>query len=147
MKLELNEQTLETYINEAINEELDEILGLSRSEINNKWGYEWDPNLSRKQNVRNRRVQKALIKQRGYRNHDEYQAGEGHAINQNPEPQEQQQQQAQVPSEYPYKSDKQKTGQFQTWFNQNMGGKLVVDGIWGPKTEAAYQQWLNSVSN
>jgi hypothetical protein len=23
-----------------------------------------------------------------------------------------------------------------------MGGRLVVDGIWGPRTEAAYQQWL-----
>lgn len=148
MKLELNEHTLEAYINQAINEELNEFWGLSQGEKNAKWGYEWDPSLSTKQNKRNRDVQKALIKQKGYRNHDEYMAGEGHAINQTTEPQEEpQQQQAQYPGEYPYKADRQKTGQFQTWFNQNMGGNLDVDGIWGPKTEAAYQQWLSSNSN
>ncbi len=146
MAIKLNERTLEAYINQAINEELEEY-GWGKKGRNEKWGYEWDNNLSRKQNRRNRNVQKALIKQRGYRNHDEYMAGEGHAINQNPESQEEPIQQAQYPSEYPYKTDRQKTGQFQTWFNQNMGGNLVVDGIWGPKTEAAYQQWLSSNSN
>lgn len=140
-KINLDERTLKAYINEAINEELNEFWGLSRGEKNAKWGYEWDPNLSSKQNRRNRNVQKALIKQKGYRNHDEYEAGEGHGLNQNPE--QEAPQQAQFPSEYPYKSNKQKTGQFQTWFNQNMGGKLIVDGIWGPKTEQAYQQWLS----
>lgn len=48
------------------------------------------------------------------------------------------------PSVFPYKGIRQKIGQFQTWFNDNMGGRLAVDGIWGPKSEAAYQQWLSS---
>lgn len=48
------------------------------------------------------------------------------------------------PSVFPYKGNRQKIGQFQTWFNDNMGGRLAVDGIWGPKSEAAYQQWLSN---
>jgi len=144
MKLQLDEQTLNAYINQAINEELNEFLGLSRAEKNAKWGYTWDPNLSTKQNRRNRDLQRAQIRAAGYNNYDEYAAGEGLDEPQKPEA-EPQQQQAQIPTEYPYKNDRQKTGQFQTWFNQNMGGKLVVDGIWGPKTEAAYQQWLQKV--
>ena len=141
MKQQLDEQTLNAYINQAINEELNEFLGLSRGKKNAKWGYTWDPNLSTKQNKRNRDLQRAQIRAAGYKNYDEYAAGEGLD-----EPQESenkpQQRQAQVPTEYPYKNDRQKTGQFQTWFNQNMGGSLAVDGIWGPKTEFAYQQWL-----
>lgn len=138
MKLELNEKTLNTYTNEAVQEELSEILGLSRAEKNAKWGYEWDNNLTAAQNRALRRVNKANIKAKGYRNYDEYQAGES------PIEEPEQEQQMEIPTEYPYKANRQKTGQFQTWFNDNMGGKLVVDGIWGPKTEAAYQQWLSS---
>lgn len=146
MKVKLDEQQLKAYINEAVQQELDEILGLSRAERNAKWGYEWDPNLSAKQNRRNRNLQKAQIRAAEYRNYDEYAAGK--RLNEQQEPEaEPQQQQAQIPTEYPYKNDrtatgKYKIGQFQTWFNQNMGGGLVVDGIWGPKTEAAYRQWL-----
>lgn len=144
MKLQLDEQTLNTYINQAINEELNEFLGLSRAEKNAKWDYTWDPNLSAKQNRRNRDLQRAQIRAAGYRNYDEYAAGKGLDEPQNGEPKQEPvaEPQTQIPAEYPYKNDRQKTGQFQTWFNQNMGGKLVVDGIWGPKTEAAYQQWL-----
>ena len=138
MAIKLDESALKAYINEAVNEEMDEIFGLSRAEKNAKWGYEWDPNLSAKQNRRLRAVNKANIKAAGYRNYDEYAAGE-EPIEQEPEYEGHQ---AQIPEEYPYKSDRQKTGQFQTWFNANMGGRLVVDGIWGEKTEAAYQQWL-----
>ena len=148
MKLELNEATLNAYINEAIDEELDEIWGLSRSEMNDKWGYRWDDNLTNAQNRAQRKLNKANIKAKGYRNAQEYEAGEGHAYGQEApqEPEQPVEQPVQeIPSQYPYKSDKQKTGQFQTWFNENMGGKLVVDGIWGPKTEAAYQQWLQSM--
>ncbi len=141
----LNEEQLKKYISEAISEELDEILGLSRAEKNAKWGYQWDQNLSAKQNRRNRDLQRAQIRAAGYNNYDEYAAGEG--LDEPQEPETEPQQQAQIPTEYPYKSDRQKTGQFQTWFNQNMGGKLVVDGIWGPKTESAYQQWLNANFN
>lgn len=144
MAIKLNEETLKKYINEAISEEMDEIFGLSRAEKNAKWGYQWDPNLSAKQNKRLRDVNKANIRAAGYNNAEEYEAGTGHRYGEEPEAQQEIQQ---IPSEYPYKSDRQKTGQFQTWFNQNMGGRLVVDGIWGPKTEAAYQQWLSSNSN
>ena len=43
--------------------------------------------------------------------------------------------------------DKNDIGRFQTWFNRSpeeggMGGKLVVDGIIGPKTTEAWNQWL-----
>ena len=146
MKLQLDEQTLNAYINQAINEEINEFLGLSRADKNAKWGYTWDPSLSTKQNRRNRDLQRAQIRAAGYNNYDEYAAGKGLDEAQEPKA-EPQQQQAQIPTEYPYKNDrtvtgKYKIGQFQTWFNQNMGGKLAVDGIWGPKTESAYQQWL-----
>ena len=150
MAIKLNEEQLKAYINEAISEEMDEIFGLSRAEKNAKWGYQWNPNLSAKQNRRLRDVNKANIRAAGYNNAEEYEAGTGHRYGEEPaedEPETQQDVQQEIPSDYPYKTDKQKTGQFQTWFNQNMGGRLVVDGIWGPKTEAAYQQWLNSNSN
>lgn len=149
MAIKLNEEQLKNYINEAISEEMDEIFGLSRAEKNAKWGYQWDPNLSAKQNRRLRDVNKANIRAAGYNNAEEYEAGTGYRYGEEPveEPEVQQEAPQEVPSDYPYKTDRQKTGQFQTWFNQNMGGRLVVDGIWGPKTEAAYQQWLNSNSN
>ena len=121
-------------------------MGLSRAEKNAKWGYTWDPNLSTKQNRRNRDLQRAQIRAAGYKNYNAYAAEKGLDEPQEPEA-EPQQQQAQIPTEYPYKNDRQKTGQFQTWFNLppekgGMGGNLVVDGIWGQKTESAYQQWL-----
>lgn len=149
-KLKLSEAQLNAYLNEAINEELDEIFGWSRSEQNAKWGYNWDKNLSAKQNRRNRAVNKAQIKAAGYRNAQEYEAGEGHAYGtQQQEPVYQPGQQSQ-PVNFeagypaPFANEKYKVGQFQTWFNQNMGGKLVVDGIWGKYTQAAWDQWLNS---
>jgi hypothetical protein len=145
MAIKLNEEQLKNYINEAISEEMDEIFGLSRAEKNAKWGYQWDPNLSAKQNRRLRDVNRANIRAAGYNNAEEYEAGTGHRYGEEPEAQQEAPQE--IPSNYPYKNDRQKTGQFQTWFNQNMGGGLVVDGIWGPKTEAAYQQWLSSNSN
>ena len=148
MAIKLNEEQLKNYINEAISEEMDEIFGLSRAEKNAKWGYQWDPNLSAKQNRRLRDVNRANIRAAGYNNAEEYEAGTGYRYGEEPvEEPEAQQETQQIPSDYPYKSDRQKTGQFQTWFNQNMGGRLAVDGIWGPRTEAAYQQWLNSNSN
>ena len=157
MKLELDERALKAYIDQIIREEIEESRNRTtwwspgtwgRSKAGKKWGYEWDPNLTKKQNIRNRKVNKAIIKQQGYKSHDEYEAGEGHALNQAQEqPQEEPKQQEQFPGEYPYKTNRQKTGQFQTWFNQNMGGRLVVDGIWGPRTEAAYQQWLSQANN
>ena len=149
MAIKLNEETLKKYINEAISEEMDEIFGLSRAEKNAKWGYQWDDSLSAKQNRRLRDLNRANIRAAGYNNAEEYEAGNGHRYGEEPaeEPETQQEAPQEIPSVYPYKSDRQKTGQFQTWFNQNMGGGLVVDGIWGPKTEAAYQQWLSSNSN
>ena len=148
MAIKLNEEQLKNYINEAISEEMDEIFGLSRAEKNAKWGYQWDPNLSAKQNRRLRDVNRANIRAAGYNNAEEYEAGTGYRYGEEPvEEPEAQQETQQIPSDYPYKSDRQKTGRFQTWFNQNMGGRLAVDGIWGPRTEAAYQQWLNSNSN
>lgn len=153
MAIKLNEEQLKNYINEAISEEMDEIFGLSRADKNAKWGYQWDDSLSAKQNRRLRDVNRANIRAAGYNNAEEYEAGTGYRYGEEPvEEPESQQQQAQIPTEYPYKNDrtvtgKYKIGQFQTWFNQNMGGGLVVDGIWGPKTEAAYQQWLSSNSN
>lgn len=150
MAIKLNEEALKKYINEAISEEMDEIFGLSRAEKNAKWGYQWDDNLSAKQNRRLRDLNRANIRAAGYNNAEEYEAGTGYRYGEEPaedEPEAQQDVQQEIPSDYPYKTDRQKTGQFQTWFNQNMGGGLVVDGIWGPKTEAAYQQWLSSNSN
>ena len=43
--------------------------------------------------------------------------------------------------------NKYEIARFQTWFNLSpeeggMGGKLVVDGIIGPKTIGAWNQWL-----
>jgi hypothetical protein len=147
MAIKLNEEALKKYINETISEEMDEIFGLSRAEKNAKWGYQWDDSLSGKQNRRLRDLNRANIRAAGYNNAEEYEAGTGYRYGEEPaedEPETQQDTQQEIPSDYPYKTDRQKTGQFQTWFNQNMGGRLVVDGIWGPKTEAAYQQWLNS---
>ena len=42
----------------------------------------------------------------------------------------------------PFSGDKMRVGKFQTWFNANFGGKLVIDGIWGPKTQGAWNMWL-----
>jgi len=144
MAIKLNEEELRKYIGEVLAEEVDErFLGIpSRKDLNNKWGYQWDNSLSAKQNRRLRDVNRANIRAAGYRNAEEYEAGEGHRYGETPTPEAAPQE---FPTEYPYKADRQKTGQFQTWFNQNMGGNLVVDGIWGPKTEAAYQQWLASI--
>ena len=158
-KMTISEQELRERLYQIISEEVDErFLGIpSRKDLNNKWGYQWDDSLSAKQNRRLRNVNKANIRAQGYRNAEEYEAGEGRAYGE-PEDGEsdgygydQQGQGPQYPSVYPYKSDKNKTAQFQTWFNiptneGGMGGNLVVDGIWGNKTEAAYQQWLSTVN-
>lgn len=154
-KITLNEETLKRYINEIIKEELDERFMWipSRNDLNNKWGYQWDNNLTTQQNRKNRRLNKAMIKQQNFKNHAEYMAANGHAVNQQPEEygegqdggaQRPAQPSSYYPEDYPYKADRHKTAQFQTWYNQNFGRKLVVDGIWGPKTEAAYQQWRSS---
>lgn len=47
-----------------------------------------------------------------------------------------------------FANDKQKVMQFQTWVNQNsQNGQqvLVVDGIWGPKTQGAFDAWINTM--
>jgi hypothetical protein len=164
MKLELNENTLNLYLTEAIRQELNEMMDedtwwkpwtWGRDASNRKWNYHWDDSKSAAENKRLRDVNKANIRAAGYNNAEEYEAGTGHRYGEEPvedEPETQQEAPQEIPSEYPYKNDrtvtgKYKTGQFQTWFNQNMGGRLVVDGIWGQRTEAAYQQWLNSNSN
>ena len=85
MKLQLDEQTLNAYIKQAINEELNEFLGLSRAEKNAKWGYTWDPNLSTKQNRRNRDLQRAQIRAAGYKNYNAYAAEKGLDEPQEPE--------------------------------------------------------------
>lgn len=148
----MNEEQFKKYIQAIIKEEVDErFMGIpSRKDLNNKWGYQWDDSLSAKQNKRQRAVNKATIKAAGYNNAEEYEAGTGHRYGKEPEAQQEAPQE--IPSDYPYKGNRQKTGQFQTWFNLppeqgGMGGNLVVDGIWGPKTEAAYQEWLSSNSN
>lgn len=166
MKLELNEATLNAYITEAIDEELDEFL--RNNAKSRKWGYNWDDSLSWSENRRRRKEQIQKIKDAGYRNYEDYEAGE--AIRNpvqpgpqggstpggsSPAPAPETTPAVTYPSEYPYKNDrtvtgKYKTGQFQTWFNLppekgGMGGNLVVDGIWGKNTEAAYQQWLQKV--
>lgn len=152
-KIKLTEAQLHAYLNEAINEELDEIFGWSRSELNQKYGYQWDPNKSAAQNRAARRANKYDMRSKGYRNAQEYEAGEGHAYNRQQQqvPQqndnydyEESQDMGFVPGQpAPFANEKYKVGQFQTWFNQNMGGKLVVDGIWGPRTQAAWDQWVN----
>ena len=150
--LKLTEAQLNAYINQALNEELNEFWGLSRAEKNNKWGYQWDDNLTASQNKAQRNLNKANIKAAGYRNAQEYEAGEGHAYGkpqQQMPPADDYEEQASgmdfIPGQpAPFANEKYKVGQFQTWFNQNAGGKLVVDGIWGPKTQAAWDQWVNS---
>ena len=160
-KIKLDEAAFKEYIAGIINEEVDEWLGLSRAERNARWGYEWDDNLTRKQNKALRNVNKQNIKAAGYNNADEYNAAKAAQATQTDPSQQQdttqqqqdttQQQQNGIPEVYPYKSDRNKTGEFQTWFNDNMCGpnnpnpaqKLVVDGKWGRKTEAAYQLWLS----
>ena len=145
-KTKLDETAFKEYIAGIINEEVDEWLGLSRAERN-----------ARKQNKALRNVNKQNIKAAGYNNADEYNAAQ--ATQNGPQQQDTtqqqqdttQQQQNGIPEVYPYKSDRNKTGEFQTWFNDNMCGpnntnpaqKLVVDGKWGKKTEAAYQLWLS----
>ena len=168
MKLELNEATLNAYITEAINEELDEFL--RNDAKSRKWGYNWDDSLSWRENRRRRKEQIQKIKDAGYRNYEDYEAGEAIRNPVQPKPAGGEEPGGGTPSpapapapapavrypeEYPYKNDrtvtgKYKTGQFQTWFNLppekgGMGGNLVVDGIWGKNTEAAYQQWLQKV--
>ena len=161
-KIVLNEETLRQYIDEAVRYELYEMLDedtwwkpwtWGRDAKNRKWNYTWDDNLSDEENRRRRDLNKAQIKAKGYNNAEEYEAGEGHrfgeeapsagngAVSTNPAA-DNSQATAQPPEEYPYKQDSHKTAQFQTWYNQNMGGNLVVDGIWGPRTEEAYKHWL-----
>lgn len=149
MKLELNEQTLNAYLSEAINEELEEIFGLSRAERNAKWGYEWDPNISNRQNRLNRNMNKAQIKAAGYRNFDEYQAGElGDEGDEGAQGQQQQQYPELQAGQRPeFANDRNSVGKFQTWYNHNFNGNLVVDGIWGPKTQAAFDQWVAQQGN
>lgn len=177
MKLELDERTLNAYINRAINEEIDEGWFTNnrsdsvwwdpgtwgRTSANEKWGYKWDPNKSEEENIKAREAQRGNIKSQGYDNYEEYKLGTeddegdeeefgnwGADDDQGYYGQEYGGQQGYnqgYPQEYPYKNNKQKTGQFQTWFNQNMGGHLVVDGIWGPRTEAAYQQWVSRANS
>lgn len=36
---------------------------------------------------------------------------------------------------------------WQTFLNKQLGANLDVDGTWGPKTAAAYQQYLTSKNN
>lgn len=156
MKLELNEQTLNAYINEAIRLELQEMLEedkwwnpatWGRDRKNARWGYTWDDSLSAKQNRRNRDVNKAQIKAKGYKNYDDMMTGEGpeetEPTSQVPQNQEQGNMSFTPGQPSPFANDRTRVGQFQTWFNDNMGGKLVVDGIWGKYTQAAWDQWVN----
>ncbi len=59
MKLQLNEKTLNAYLQRAINEEIDELFGMSRAAKNAAaGGYRWNPNMTNRQNRRARRAQK-----------------------------------------------------------------------------------------
>ena len=160
-KINLNEEALKRYIDEAVRYELYEMLDedtwykpwtWGRDSKNEKWGYTWDDSLSDSENRRRRDLNRANIRILGYDNAKEYEAGEGHKYGETPEEEtwDDTEEEARVvfpPEEYPYKADKNKTAQFQTWFNQVLGGNLVVDGIWGPNTENAYQIWQNSEEN
>ena len=139
MKLELNENTLNLYLTEAIRQELNEMMDedtwwkpwtWGRDAKNRKWNYHWDDSKSAAENRRLRDLNRANIRALGYNNAEEYEAGTGHRYGEEPEAQEEPEVQQEAPQE-----------------KGGMGGKLVVDGIWGPRTEAAYQQWLNSNSN
>jgi hypothetical protein len=181
MKLQLNEETLTTYLNEAIKLELNEALNergwfgagrrsdrsrwwdpgtWGRTSSNEKAGYTWDKTQDDDYNERMRDYYLAHLRSMGYKSAAEYEAHTGKKyMGPNSQPQadnfEDEDGQGEdfggyeeggYPEEFPYQNDRQKIGQFQTWFNDNMGGKLAVDGIYGPKTAAAYQAWLQSVN-
>ena len=141
-------------------EELDEIWGLSRREMNDRAGYEWDPNKTWRQNRAARRANLNKIKSLGFDSNEELIAATGYDVNGNLVHDNEEsdfnfgndyEDEAQVAQNNydpnqpgPFANDKYRTMQFQTWFNDNMRGNLVVDGIWGPKTQAAWSQWVAS---
>ena len=44
----------------------------------------------------------------------------------------------------PFVDDEIRVGKFQMWYNQEYGGSLAVDGIWGEHTQAAWDEWLGA---
>jgi hypothetical protein len=42
----------------------------------------------------------------------------------------------------PFWETRPEVEKFQAWFNKKFGGYLVIDGIWGPKTQGAWDQWV-----
>lgn len=159
MKLELNENTLNTYIRRAIMEEIEEDTWYKpwtwgRDKKNDRWGYQWNNNLTGEQNRERRNANKEIITNAGYRNYDEYTAGK-HGNEKETQPQQKGtgfpsnlalNQRAPFAEDGNY--DKNRVAKFQTWFNLpanegGMGGHLVVDGIWGKFTQAAWNQWLS----
>ena len=146
MKLELNENTLNAYIGRAINEEIGEAF----ESWKNKYGYNWDDNLSFRDNRLRRKQQKINQKLNNLNT----------KTGQTPTEKETQPQQKgtgfppnlalnqRAPFAEDGNYDKNRVAKFQTWFNLpanegGMGGHLVVDGIWGKFTQAAWNQWLS----
>lgn len=159
MKLQLNEKTLNAYINEAIKEEMGEGLGWSRAAKNAAaGGYKWNPNLSGRQNRWYRKAQKTALDNSemtvagpakyspdfNQRNLDDILAArhereaenarkEALGIRKNP---------------LPISVDL-----FQRMFNNSpalvkaLGKKIAVDGIWGRETERAYQIYVKNGGN
>lgn len=49
-------------------------------------------------------------------------------------------------SQIPFKDDHFKVSQFQVWFNKHFKGNLVIDGIAGAKTNAAWLRYQQMVA-
>ena len=45
----------------------------------------------------------------------------------------------------PFAGDPEAVERFQTWFNmpEHFNGNLVIDGIWGKYTQAAWNKWVS----
>ena len=125
MKLKLNEHTLNAYVRRAIMEEIEE----------NDWWIGGNPFDNSSDDYTPSPLK------------PESQTEEPEAA---PQSSSQQGAQGGLDPENPVfgkNNDKYDVAKFQTWFNYpvkngGMGGHLVVDGIPGPKTKAAYAQWL-----
>ena len=145
MKLQLDENTMGAYLERAINEEVNEIFGLSRASKNAGAAYNWNPNISARANRQARRANKRKLD-----NDRASVAGPAlYSPNFN----------TRFPttaSDNMYKAEMQRkadagvrskspltisTELFQRYFNRNCGGNLPEDGIWGPDTEEAYRAW------
>ena len=78
-------------------------------------------------------------------------ADEGEPVgNEQPEqtaPSQDRKQNASFQDDNMFAEQRERIRRWQTFLNKQLGANLDVDGTWGPKTAAAYQQYLTSKNN